>query len=160
MIEDHIVPALVVALLLVALLEYVIHRWVMHGRRCGKFFREHTIEHHARRRNGIYVTLPLRTSLKVTAPLAVLLLWWPVLSVALLAVAVVHCGMWTALHHSFHDTGHGWVRRIPGWSFLQRHHLEHHRNPHVNFGGVFGPCLDLVFRTTSRNRVALGGPGT
>lgn len=138
-----------------ALVEYVMHRWVMHPPAIlGKgivWYREHAVEHHGRGRNDINMDMPLATVVLGYSPLFVGCFWWGFMfGLLVLAAAVTYKCVWTALHRADHDVGCLWVKRLPGWQTHHAHHVAHHRWPLSNFGFVF-TFTDRFFFTRRRD---------
>ncbi len=150
----------------VALLEYIAHRWIMHKanhlldpdlsqlRAHGK--------HHQGANHFDLVDVPLKNCFRLTAPFILGVLAWgwfvgPVSSIvapllALLTWCFVYAYLWNRMHRAIHDLEKNWFRRSgPIFRFFMNHHLQHHARARVNYGTVF-PWTDYVFGTNaSRN---------
>lgn len=132
--------------------EYLAHRYAMHRGSLGMwyFWQEHAIEHHHKGRNDINLEISPITALVLGSPL---LAWCPVVgwsfAFVVVSLALGYCVVWTALHKAHHGIGCLWLRRMPGYAALYRHHLLHHLNPTKNFGAVF-IFSDRLFGTLLR----------
>lgn len=162
---------------IMAVVEYVAHRWFMHRRSfINRFgFKAHAIEHHGHGLNDDWphVRLRMRDHLKFGSPAfswfalsGVLYLMhdWrgPFPSVvelpryafgglaALLAWSFIHTRLYSLIHRTHHDLDHNWTERLPGAVAMRRHHLIHHDQPRTNFSVVLG-CpwfwVDRLFGT-------------
>lgn len=129
--------------------EYVSHRWLMHRPYPWRHSRyiEHAIEHHGKGRNDVNIGLSPLTVMAVGCPL---LLWslqfgvsW---IVAYVAICTAYAATWSMLHAAHHDLRFEFLKRIPGYKWLRRHHLLHHDHPNRNFGTLF-PVSDFIFGT-------------
>jgi 4-hydroxysphinganine ceramide fatty acyl 2-hydroxylase len=144
------------------LLEYVLHRWVLHGP-LSMAKRGHA-HHHAEPR--ALISTPL--FVMMTGALAMWGLLGVVLPVGVAALLVfgLYAGYnyFALVHHWQHHRGND-LACVAYWRRLERlHHLHHHR-PVVNFGisttmwdRLFGtfqptnePATDYVFRSTIRS---------
>jgi ubiquinone/menaquinone biosynthesis C-methylase UbiE/sterol desaturase/sphingolipid hydroxylase (fatty acid hydroxylase superfamily) len=147
----------------IALLEYIAHRWIMH--KANRLLdpqltqlRAHG-KHHQGSNDHDLVDVPVRNGLRLTAPFILCVLVWgyfvgppasviaPVL--ALLTWCLVYPYLWNRMHRAIHDMEENWFRRSgPVFRFFLNHHLQHHAQggAKFNYGTVF-PWTDYVFRT-------------
>src|SRR3954470_10453804 len=100
----------ILALLLMAVIEYALHRYTMHRptiKLLDGTFRRHAVLHHRDGRNDVNIDLDALTSLAVAGPFVVVawLLGFPGFALTFLAVALAHGVFWTHLHRSFHGVG-------------------------------------------------------
>jgi sterol desaturase/sphingolipid hydroxylase (fatty acid hydroxylase superfamily) len=143
---EVVVPVVVCGVFSWTLLEYVSHRFVFHGSRAPRAFREGHGRHHgapeARLAMPFFVS-PL-AALVLAAAAAV------VIGPSLGALFTGVCGLgyvaYGALHHLVHSDG-----RFPPVPWLRSVHEVHHRWPNRNFG-VTSPVWDLVLGTWSPPR--------
>ena len=128
------------------LIEYVFHRWVLHGP--PTVARDGHLRHHAHSEDL------LSTPILVAGALGLMI--WALLSlvlpssVAAVAVGGTYSGYvyYSAFHHLLHHRGFVLART----AYFQRMHLRHrvhHANARVNFG-VSTTVWDHVFRTAAR----------
>ena len=123
------------------LIEYVLHRWVMHKPYLGRlwYYTEHAVEHHGKGRNDINVSLsPITVSLIASPVMLLYFIYGYGVFVVVVALSFLYAGLWTVLHNSFHDVKYTWVHKcFPFYSTLEKHHILHHKNPNTNFGTIF-----------------------
>lgn len=139
---------LCVAAFAMSLIEYVVHRFVLHDYRAGFLFRDHYVEHHVQLINGWNWLTAVSVSGSFLTAAGVL--WIYGASEAAVGTAIVgiaYAIAMPALHASIHGFGFVWLRRLPGWQYFNDHHQRHHDFPKSNYGFVFGPVWDIVFRT-------------
>ena len=144
------------------LLEYVLHRWVLHGP--ASIAKRGHAQHHVA--PGALISTPL--FVVMTGALAIWGLLGLVLpaGVAALLVFGLYAGYnyFALLHHVQHHHGHD-LAFLPYWRRLERlHHLHHHRQI-VNFGisttmwdrlfGTFQPTNEPAADYSSRDQIAL-----
>jgi sterol desaturase/sphingolipid hydroxylase (fatty acid hydroxylase superfamily) len=157
-----LVGYLVLSVVLMSAFEYSYHRWVMHKRRgVGRAFERHAVLHHHRyvqefvgtsdpaaKHVGIDSDVP--GSLVGLSPLWILMGWWDWrLATVFLGVVIFHGLVWTVLHREMHFPARQWVRRLPGYRYLNDYHQRHHEHPSCNFNAVF-PMFDWVFGTLAK----------
>ena len=144
---------LTIWMLVMALAEYSIHRWIMHRKRKwipNWVFKEHSVEHHGKGRNDINIDLPMYLHLTVGSPLVLLSFYYGFLSfVTLMLVFMFHSYMWTKLHRAIHDLEDNWTKKIKYFYKFKLHHELHHKRTGKNFGVVF-LFTDILFRTKLR----------
>lgn len=151
---------IVISTLIVMVTEYVVHRWVMH--RLIKVLRPisilraqqkfHAGDHHTDGDNSLeLIDLPIRNWLVFLSPVIFLvgIISWK-FSLTLILVCVIHCNCWSAIHRSSHNLGFLFLQRWPISRSIIKHHLGHHAAPHQNYGALFGPIMDILFRTQYR----------
>ncbi len=143
---------LVVSVVVMALAEYVIHRYTMHMRFFPKgtldfVFEDHHIDHHKFNDYSKNIDLPIYFHLLLSAPIIIALFflsYWALF--AWLLVIAHHSIFWTKLHRSVHDLESNWTESLPFYKSMRQHHLSHHDHPNKNFGVVY-PVTDMVFGT-------------
>jgi len=134
--------ALGAGLLLWTLLEYLLHRWVFHGRMLGKSLAREHLRHHAK----VDWFAPWATKLAIAVPvlgalalLGVLLAGPPGAGLALGTFAG-----WL-IYELIHRRIHVAAPRTPYARWARAHHLSHHfGKAHANHG-VTSPLWDHVF---------------
>jgi hypothetical protein len=144
------------------LLEYVVHRWVLHGP--PSMARRGHAQHH--REPRALISTPL--SVIMTGALTIWGLLGLVLPAGLAALLVfgLYAGYnyFALVHHCQHHRGHD-LARVAYLQRLERlHHLHHHRqvvnlgHQHHDLGPLFGtfqptnePATDYVFWSTIRS---------
>jgi hypothetical protein len=140
---------ILISFIYASLVEYGAHRWVMHMPGFGKIhiWEEHSVQHHAKKRNDINIALSAFTVLLAASPLFgfYFILGWPWVAIVLLG-CVLYAGLWTSLHASYHKVGGKWALNLPFYSIWKHHHLAHHKHPRINFGTIF-IYTDIIFRT-------------
>lgn len=128
------------------LVEYLLHRFVLHGR--GPFQRWHE-EHHRR------PEVPMRTPLAFSLMLLLGLVLLPGLLIGDIAVGAAFSGglilghvLQEAVHHRLHQS----VPRAGGWlARRQRQHLRHHNEDETLAFGTLTGVWDCVFGTDRRH---------
>lgn len=138
--------------LVMALGEYLIHRYTMHRKMKilpSWIFQHHSIEHHHHERNDINIDLPFYNHLIIGSPLIIgaFFMGLPCL-LALLSVFAFHSYTWTKIHRGIHDLEKNWVMKyLPSYFKWAKHHHElHHHRPGRNFGVVY-LFTDYLFGT-------------
>ena len=140
----------------IAILEYVIHRWVMHFPGLGKhsWWRDHAVEHHGHARNDVNITVSAGIMVIGLAPMFALgaFLKWPWIAFVL-AECIAYASLWSALHAAYHEVGSGGstLRRRRWYAKWRAHHLTHHKHPSRNFGAVF-IWTDHLFHTNAATK--------
>lgn len=150
---------------LVAILEYGVHRWIMHkASRVLDPQLDHLkshAAHHGGSNTGEFVDVPLVDCVLLTSPAFILLSAWGLAvgpfsavvipAAALLAWCFLYAYLWTRIHRAIHGVEANWFRRCGRvFRFFCEHHFKHHANAKVNYGAVF-PWTDYMFLTS-------GGP--
>lgn len=147
-----------------SILEWLIHKVVMHSPRFKLAFRRHTLEHHSQRRAPghyyakseeereyhLFETSYMPVVFLLNSPYYAFFygIWgWPGALGAILGTAgyivtyeVLHWAMHVPNRFPFRN--HAWFR------FLSEHHRRHHRRAKVNYN-VVCPLADLLFGTFS-----------
>jgi Fatty acid hydroxylase superfamily len=146
---------------LIAMLEYGVHRWIMHkANQLLDAKLDHLKSHEAHHNganDGEFVDIPLKDCALLTSPAFILLIVWGLAmgpfsavvipAAALLAWTLLYSYLWTRIHRAIHGTEANWFRRSGRlFRFFRDHHFEHHVNAKVNFGAVF-PWTDYLFIT-------------
>jgi len=137
------------ALLVYTLYEYLTHRFVFHGPRAPRVFREGHASHH--RAPEARVAMPFFTSI-LLAPF-LLGLAMAALGPARGALFTGVCGLGYVMYGGVHHLLHTPAVRLAPVLRLRAVHEVHHARPGCNFG-VTTPLWDFVFGTWSppRNR--------
>lgn len=146
---------------LIALLEYVTHRWIMHKAKPVLDPQLRQLRSHAAHHRGAnepeFIDVPLKNCLLLTSPaLLLVVLWglaigpWSAVAMpvaALLAWSFIYKYLWARMHRAIHGVESNWFERCgPMFRFFRNHHLRHHANARVNYGTVF-PWTDYLFFT-------------
>ena len=140
---------LICLLVYAQLAEYAAHRWTMHwpGLGKGKWWHDHAVEHHARRKHWMNIGITPWTVLIACSPMLIPALWLGWVWVAIVVVAcLAYSGTWSALHSAHHQNGCLRLRKLPGYGYWEEHHLDHHVKPTRNYAAVF-PWVDRMFGT-------------
>ena len=141
---------LAVWFMVMALGEYLIHRYTMHKKKWWLpewVFHDHAIEHHHLERNDINIDLPLHYHLTIGAPLLLLASFISFSCFcSLLLVFMFHSYTWTKLHRGIHDLEDNWLKKTSYFKRAKKHHELHHERPGKNFGVVF-LWTDRIFGT-------------
>jgi len=143
--------AICISLIWTMLGEYAAHRWIMHSYSIfgkTKFWREHAVEHHAKKRNDVNIDLNPQTSFALGLPLLIFCFWLgPWWITGLIILACLHAYSWSILHATYHNVGKTqWVKNFWYYKKWERHHLYHHDHPRKNYGAVF-IWTDYLFGT-------------
>lgn len=137
------------------LVEYLFHRYVLHGRfpkregRLGRFLHDRLDplhwEHHERPFDGLHISGQLSDLLPVFALAAPVSWLFPVYTAPALLAGVVQCYVaeeW--VHHSVHF----YEFRNRYFQYLQRYHRYHHSREGMEQGyGLTSGVWDWIFRT-------------
>jgi sterol desaturase/sphingolipid hydroxylase (fatty acid hydroxylase superfamily) len=153
---------------MLSLMEYTIHRHLMHKVAFAKFlenrylvdtFRDHAIVHHARcyavfdEESGPCASINIRvkplTTLTVTAlPCLLVFLIDPTTALVLFTGAVLNGAVWSEIHEEMHRPRGAWFSKLRSYRYLKRRHYLHHRYPNTNFNTLF-PIWDWILGTAS-----------
>jgi len=137
------------------LVEYLFHRYVLHGRFpahdsvVGRFLHDRLDplhwEHHQRPFDGMHISGELRDILPLFVVAAPLSFVFPVYTAPMLLAGVVQCYVieeW--IHHSVHF----YEFRNRYFRYIKRFHRYHHTQPGMESGfGLTNGIWDVVFRT-------------
>jgi cyclopropane-fatty-acyl-phospholipid synthase len=141
-------------LVLWSLLEYLLHRFVLHG--VAPFSRWHN-RHHLEPR--ALIATPMVLSLSLILVLAALPAWWllgPWPALALTQGLLASYLLYGLTHHATHHGTPAWVRNNPWMSRRRIRHAMHHAAHHIHLRGEScKPChfgvsnsfWDVVFGT-------------
>ena len=137
------------------LVEYLFHRYVLHGRFpahdsvIGRFLHDRLDplhwEHHARPFDGMHISGELKDFLPTFAIVAPLTFLFPVYTAPVLVAGIFQCYVieeW--IHHSvhFYDFKNRYFR------YIKRYHRYHHTQPGMELGfGLTSGLWDVPFRT-------------
>jgi fatty acid hydroxylase family protein len=153
---------------LVAMLEYGVHRCIMHkANRLLDPKLDHLKSHGAHHKGANddeFVDTPLKHCVLLTSPAFILLTVWGLAmgpfsavvipAAALLAWSFLYTYLWTRIHRAIHGIEANWFQRCgPVFQFFRDHHFKHHVNARVNFGAVF-PWTDYLFLTWRDRKAA------
>ena len=148
------------SLTIIALTEYIFHRWLMHRRKLPRIiyrvfpflnttFDKHHVQHHCFKRHDINVDLPVWWALLLASPLAAIgYVFDPIFSVVWLTISAAYAIIWTGAHRYSHDIPgtYGIEHWYPFLAKTVKHHLEHHEHTNKNYGTVF-MITDRIFGT-------------
>lgn len=145
LIASHPSPLALLGVALWPVVEYVAHRWLMHGiehTRPALYKRVHGV-HHLYPRDRSHFTIPLA----VTVPLVALLAAIPAALGAWPTAAPILGGLLAAyaLYDLAHLAAHG-LAPFPFRRALARYHARHHRDASRAFG-VTSPIVDALMGT-------------
>jgi hypothetical protein len=146
---------------LVAMLEYGVHRWIMH--KANQLLDpklDHLKSHRAHHKGANeseFVDAPLKDCVLLTSPAFILLTVWGLAigpfsavlipAAALLAWSSFYTYLWTRIHRAIHGIEANWFQRSGRlFQFFRDHHFKHHVDAKVNYGAVF-PWTDYLFLT-------------
>lgn len=159
-----IAVSVVLSLVVVALFEYLGHRYPLHHRLFTRWLplgKDHLKHHKLFVRKfedvpeaessydaaWVRFLFGLGWSALVAAPFLFFLPWEPL--AVFVAVATAHAVAWSVVHNQMHrPTGVWWSRTIY-FRAIRRLHLGHHLKPRTNYGFVFGGLCDRLFGTYS-----------
>jgi hypothetical protein len=168
MVIVHLTISASVAYSVLSLMEYTIHRHLMHKFSFAKFlgnrylvdtFRDHAIVHHARcyavfdEESGPCASInirvqPLTTLTVIALPCLLVFLVDPITAFVLFIGAVLNGAAWSAVHEEMHRPRRAWFSKLRTYRYLKRRHYLHHRHPSTNFNTLF-PMWDWVLGTAS-----------
>lgn len=149
-----IISYIISCLLIVMLVEYFSHKYLMHKRLfpfigpLDKVFIRHSLLHHKDERNDTNIDLEWWFALLMSLPIVIafyLVIGW-IPALVMLLTSIVYAIVWTKMHRAFHDLENSWIKYIPGYKLALKHHLDHHNQPNRNLGTVFW-FSDYVFGT-------------
>jgi hypothetical protein len=164
----HLLVSTLIAYPLLSLIEYLIHRYLMHKRTViwlskggylAEVFRNHAITHHARcymllnsdsgKCATINITVqPLTSLLVIALPCVMMFAIDPTTSVVLLVGGLVSGCIWSVIHSEMHRPKGSWFSNVAVYLYLKRRHFLHHRYPNTNFNTLL-PMWDPIFGTVS-----------
>jgi hypothetical protein len=168
MILVHLGISTFVAYSMLSLMEYTIHRYLMHKSNFAKFlqnrylaetFRDHAIIHHARcyavfdkeSRSCARINIriePLTTLTVMALPCLLVLLLDPITSLVLFVGAILNGVVWSEIHEEMHRPRGAWFSKLRTYQYLKRRHYLHHCYPNKNFNTLF-LLWDWVLGTAS-----------
>jgi sterol desaturase/sphingolipid hydroxylase (fatty acid hydroxylase superfamily) len=137
------------------LIEYLFHRYVLHGRFpahdgvIGRFLHDRLDplhwEHHARPFDGMHISGVLKDILPLFAVAAPASFIVPVYTAPVLLAGVVQCYV---LEEWIHHSVHFYDFRNRYFRYIKRYHRFHHTQPGMELGfGLTSGFWDVVFRT-------------
>jgi hypothetical protein len=168
MIILHFAILLGLAYPVLSLMEYIIHRYLMHRNTSAKFlqndylahtFRNHAIIHHGRcyaifneeKSNCAAIDIrvrPLTILTVMTLPCLSILFLDPAASFVLFTGGIINGTLWSEIHDEMHRPRGAWFCELRIYRYLRRRHYLHHRHPNTNFNTLF-PMWDWLLGTTS-----------
>lgn len=155
------------AICLISLFEWLIHRHLLHGawvyRRVpgARFlYRRHHIEHHAQGKNEYrpHIDLIPLDYFPVLPFMSIAAIRWLYFGqhggltslVAQVISCTIHMLLWNGTHRAIHGLDPGsWANKLPWYDRIRRHHEGHHADPRTNLNIVF-PLCDYLFGTIYR----------
>lgn len=170
---------LLLAVTLMAFVEYGLHRWPMHSKRFVARFpsardqhERHAVLHHGRFYRDRFDNSPdpvarhfnidLEPGFALLFGSPVWLALWaiglPAAAACFAGVSAAHAVVWTAVHREMHDPRGRWFAGTRYYRFVHANHKLHHERPGGNFAVVFPPLMDVLFGTY-RRPVPTGAPG-
>lgn len=164
---DFSVPFLFCSVLLWGLLEYGIHRFIMHKllSRINLAYKEHTLNHHFYFVDKFNFTTSQKDFVRIFfQPLDVVLIIYCANSILALVffnlinanfslhfflVGNVYYLIYEFLHYVYHSGNDSFFQKIGLFKTLIRHHQIHHNQLHMNHGNfsLLFPALDSLFGT-------------
>jgi sterol desaturase/sphingolipid hydroxylase (fatty acid hydroxylase superfamily) len=140
------------------LVEYLTHRYILHGRfkksqrrwKLHKWFANKYLdplhwEHHERPFDGLHISAGIKDLLPLFAVAAPVSFLFPVYTLPMLLAGVVQCYVaeeW--VHHSVHFYNF----RSPYFKYMKKHHFYHHTSQGMTRGfGLTSGLWDVVFKT-------------
>jgi hypothetical protein len=163
---EHILLSVLIAYPVLSLIEYMIHRHLMHRPTAAKIFgskylletfREHAVIHH----HDCYAVFdrepdpcattnikiwPGTSLMVIAAPCLVTLPVDALTAFVFLIGALMNGWIWSAIHSEMHRPSDAWFSTIGAYNFLKRWHFLHHRHPGTNFNTAF-PMWDWFLGT-------------
>jgi sterol desaturase/sphingolipid hydroxylase (fatty acid hydroxylase superfamily) len=148
-------PLIIVLLVILGMvewvfLEYFLHRYPLHIKRCPPWLRSiisgrHRL-HHVHSNELKYMFVPVGSGLLLSglSIVARMLLFWP-----WQAALIVTAGVWAGyLFYEFiHYSAHLRRSRNPILHYLKIYHMKHHHQSENFWFGVTSPFLDILFGT-------------
>jgi hypothetical protein len=164
----HAMVSAAIAYPIVSLIEYLVHRHVMHSPRLARAlkskylwetFWQHAATHHRqcydvfnhddRPCADVNIVIKPVTSLAVAVlPCMVMLTIDPLTSAILLMGAMINGAVWSRVHAEMHRPTTAWICESSLFKYLRRLHFLHHRHPGTNFNTLC-PMWDWVLGTTA-----------
>lgn len=168
MIFVHLAISIFIAYFVLSLIEYAIHRHLMHKNTLAKFlqirylahtFRDHAIIHHARcyavfdgeSRACAAINIrvqPLTTLTVMAVPCLLVFLIDPLTALAIFLGAILNGIVWSEIHQEMHRPRGAWFCKLRVYRYLKRRHYLHHRYPNANFNTLF-LLWDWILGTTA-----------
>jgi hypothetical protein len=156
------------AVVLMAFVEYGLHRWPMHSKtfvRRFTFLRDaherHAVLHHGRfyreRFDHDFDPVARHFNIDLDPGFALLLgspvwlsLWFAGFTAGaacFAAVSAAHALVWSAVHREMHDPRGRWFSGTAYYRYVHANHKLHHDRPGVNYAVVLPPLVDRLFGT-------------
>lgn len=164
-----IVLKIILIIFIVSLAEWIIHKYVLHGKWIYKnipwlsfSYREHTIEHHGQEMNKV------RPHIDLTLVDYLIILPFSIIAftryfyfgdigglsslIAQLFVCATHIILWNKMHRAIHELEpNNWTTYLPWYNFIKNHHIGHHKDPRTNLNVVF-PMFDYILGTVYKRK--------
>ncbi len=128
-----------------SIVEWWIHKYLMHRRGSQAYYYPHHVEHH-----GMGMLEPPHTDLHwtsgmwawgLTCPIWLafcIWTWQPWTALAWLVWIQGSMWLWSCCHRHMHTPAqHRWVEWLPFYGPMYRHHMKHHDRPNRNLGAVY-----------------------
>lgn len=154
----ELVLTLLVVLAFVGLIEYAGHRWLLHEKHIS-FGRDH-LQHHKTFSHMRYEGLEtpagydaiwirclfaLAWSSLLSIPFVYYGMWTQ--AIILTVVTTTHGTVWAIVHNEMHRPTNYWIFRNRWFWYMKEFHRVHHKYPRSNYGFLFSPIYDFLFRT-------------
>ena len=157
MIVAHLAISIFLAYSMLSLMEYTIHRHLMHKGAFAKFlqstylidtFTDHALVHHARcyavfdeeSRPCASINIrvrPLTTLIVMALPCLFVFLIDPITAFVLFVGAILNGAVWSEIHQEMHRPRGAWFSNLNTYRYLKRRHYLHHCYPNTNFNTLF-----------------------
>lgn len=154
----------VLACILMAFIEYFLHRFSMHKKGFGseEAWESHARLHHGRffpgacfegcyDEAGKYVSVELQPGYNALGLSPIWITLYFLVSSAcgltFMIVFALHGLIWTQCHKEMHFPAGRWFSNTRYYKYICAFHKKHHLEQGGNFSVVFPPVLDYVFRT-------------
>ncbi len=143
-----------------SLLEYILHRWIMHRPLIYSVFKEHAIDHHktwfpsceAKPVESVESRINLRFEYRTL--ILYILFSLPFCFIGKWYIPIVWAWLvwflWSEIHEEMHFPKGRWFSKIFVFKFLKQWHCNHHRHQSKNFGIL---CIgaDFMFGTNDQS---------
>jgi hypothetical protein len=164
----HTLASVALTYSFLSLIEYLIHRHVMHRPKLAQLFNstvlfgafvDHAIVHH-KKCYAIFdresdscalknLTVKLSTAFSVIVlPCIAIFAFDRLTSFVVMCGALAHGRAWSAVHSEMHRPRDVWFAKNRLFSYLKWRHYLHHRHPGTNFNALF-PMWDWVLGTAA-----------
>jgi hypothetical protein len=147
---------LLIAVVFIAFLEYAAHRWILH-RRFIVVGVAHLLHHKVFTKNfvgpeplsafDISIIRMALLSIAYTFLLVPVCFVSPLLYFWIVVAGSVHAYTWNEVHNEMHRPTGTWWGKTRYFKRIRYFHFVHHHYPRVNYGFLFAPVFDILFRT-------------